>query len=110
MTQSMREDRRSVADFDHHNPPPGMHPYDMFRELREQCPVAWSEHYGGFWIVSRYDDVARVLKDHEVFSASRELLDGEGTAFHIPSMDLPELVPNGLDPPQSISTAACSTR
>ena len=96
------EPTRPVVDFDHHNPPEGQHPYDMFKQLRETCPVAWSEHYGGFWVVSRYDDVARVLREHETFSSSRELLTEPGTSFHIPSMDLPESIPNELDPPESI--------
>ena len=30
------------------------------RVCREQCPMGWSEGYGGFWVTTRYDDVAFV--------------------------------------------------
>ena len=36
-------------------------PYPFYRQLREQDPVHWSDL--GFWVVTRYDDVRRVLID-----------------------------------------------
>jgi cytochrome P450 len=37
-------------------------PYDQFRRLRESDPVHWSELLCG-WIVTRFDDVSRLLRD-----------------------------------------------
>ena len=37
---------------------------------RGQCPVARTEEGGGFWLVTRYDDVKRVLEDWEMFSST----------------------------------------
>jgi cytochrome P450 len=33
-------------------------------------PVARTEEGGGFWLVTRYDDVKRVLEDWETFSST----------------------------------------
>lgn len=54
-----------------------------FDELRERCPVAWSESM--HWSVLRHADVMRVLQDHETF--------GSAVSQH-------PAVPNGYDPPQ----------
>jgi cytochrome P450 len=45
------------------------------RALRREAPVAWSEAYGGFWVVSRYADVARVASDWRGFSSRNDSLD-----------------------------------
>lgn len=45
-------------------------PYPLLRELRAECPVAKSEELGGYFIVSRYDDVNDVLRDHTRFTSS----------------------------------------
>jgi cytochrome P450 len=42
-------------------------PYDQYRRLREHDPVHWSELLGG-WVLTRYDDVANVLRDPTVSS------------------------------------------
>ena len=44
-------------------------PYLMYRQLREQDPVHWSELLEA-WVLTRYDDVVAVLK-HPRFSADR---------------------------------------
>jgi cytochrome P450 len=49
-------------------------PYDLFRELRDTSPVAWTpghEHVGGFWSVTRHADITAVGRDWETFSSSR---------------------------------------
>ncbi|MBW2447255.1 MAG: cytochrome P450 [Deltaproteobacteria bacterium] len=42
-------------------------PYPTYARLRQEHPVY--RHPGGFWAVSRYDDVVRVLRDAEAFSS-----------------------------------------
>ena len=44
-------------------------PYPLYRRLREEDPVHWSELLDG-WVLTRYDDVVAVLKDPR-FSADR---------------------------------------
>jgi cytochrome P450 len=71
----MSPDHRAGANtcprFDHHDASLlGDELYNIYRDLREQ-PVAWSDLHGGFWIVSRHDDVRAVLKDHETFASGQ---------------------------------------
>lgn len=44
-------------------------PFPIYRRLREDDPVHWSEAHGG-WLLTRHDDVSRALKDPR-FSARR---------------------------------------
>ncbi|MCK1813218.1 cytochrome P450 [Streptomyces sp. XM4011] len=49
-------------------------PHPMWTHLRERCPVHWQEPRAGkpgFWVVTRYADVSRVLAGHRHFSAAR---------------------------------------
>jgi len=44
--------------------------WEIFGYARGHCPVARTEEGGGFWLVTRYDDVKRVLEDWETFSST----------------------------------------
>jgi cytochrome P450 len=44
--------------------------YDLLGEMRDKCPVAYSEANDGFWAVTRYDDIAHCLKDADTFSTA----------------------------------------
>lgn len=43
-------------------------PYPLFDELRESAPVHYSSTIAG-WLLTKYEDVDRVLRDHELFSS-----------------------------------------
>lgn len=45
---------------------------EIFRDLRGRCPVAHTSDYEGFWLLTRYADVAGVLQDAETFSTARQ--------------------------------------
>lgn len=42
----------------------------QFDDLRARCPVAHTSEDGGFWILSRYDDVKRCASDSSFFISS----------------------------------------
>jgi len=42
-------------------------PYAVLRQMREECPVYWSEAIGG-WILTRYDDIITSFKNTSYFS------------------------------------------
>lgn len=63
----------------------------MFTDMRESCPVAHSEHFGGLDYVSRYADVRAILADSDTFSSA----DG----VFVPSSGLPRIPPLEYDPP-----------
>src|SRR3981081_1286260 len=46
-----------------------LNPWPLYRELREVAPVVWLEKYGMF-ALTRYDAVARTLRDWEAFPSS----------------------------------------
>jgi cytochrome P450 len=41
--------------------------------MRSLCPVTRSDRYGGFWVITRYEDVFRVAEDWETFSSAHGL-------------------------------------
>lgn len=45
-------------------------PHELFRRLRAECPVAWSNGWGGFWALTKYDDVISVLSDPATFTTT----------------------------------------
>jgi cytochrome P450 len=57
------------VDFDHHDQEFHADRHARWAELRRQCPVAHNPNYGGFWVVSGYDEVAAVSRDAETFSS-----------------------------------------
>ncbi len=65
---------------------------EQLRRLRESCPVARSDTCGGFWLVSRHDDVATILRTPAMFSSADGI-----TIPHNP--DAPMMPPIDLDPP-----------
>lgn len=68
-TNTQQEPAMVTAEF---NPfAPGMlaNPYAMYRTLREQAPVYWSDMMES-WILTRYDDIDAVLMDSR-FSSDR---------------------------------------
>lgn len=58
----------SNIDFDPLSPAQRHDPYPVYTALREQVPVFFAQRFG-FWVVTRYDDVLEVLKDHTTFSS-----------------------------------------
>jgi cytochrome P450 len=44
-------------------------PYPLFARLREEDPVHWNAAYQ-LWVVTRYDDVVWMVRNHEAFSSA----------------------------------------
>ena len=62
------------------------------------CPVTWTEHNGGHWIVSSYEMVAAAFRDWEHFSSERILPEQNAIAFN--NSKLPPCLPEESDPPR----------
>ncbi len=45
-------------------------PHEAFSQLRERCPVAWSNAWNGFWAFFRYDDVCRAATDYRTYTTT----------------------------------------
>jgi len=93
----MTTERAPVADwatdFDHTDPEWVADPYPIWDDLRDSCPVAHSDRYGGTWLPVRHEDVAAVAYDTENFT-SRSVVVSE---LRPGPEDLP--APIGLAPP-----------
>ncbi len=97
----MRGSKACPVQFDHHSEAYANDWIGMFRSVRSECPVAWSDSYGGFWLLSRYEDVVKVARDDRHFSQAKHH-DAEGRAYQgalVPSFG-PVSVPFELDPPE----------
>jgi len=46
---------------------------DTLACMRSLCPVARSDQYGGFWVVTDYEDILRVAQDWQTFSSAHGL-------------------------------------
>ena len=49
-------------------------PWAAFQTLREESPVHWNDEEApnhGFWAITRYHDIVRVLRDAETFTSER---------------------------------------
>ncbi len=58
-----------ATDFSHLDPRWAADPYSIYDDLRERCPIAHTERFGGAWLPVRYADVAAIAYDTERFSS-----------------------------------------
>jgi cytochrome P450 len=82
-----------ATDFSHVEPEYAEGAIDIWDDLRQRCPVAHTERFGGAWLPTRYEDVAAVAYDTERFS-SRSIIMGN---YRTPK----EMAPIGDSPPIS---------
>ena len=83
------------AHFDHHRPEFGTNREVIFDDLRARCPVARSDEWGGYVVLTRYEDVVAAARDDATFSSEPGI-----TLPGLPSTELLRL-PISIDPPQS---------
>jgi cytochrome P450 len=58
-----------ATDFDHTDPAWVTDPFPIWDDLRQRCPVAHSDRYGGVWLPTRHEDIAAIAYDTEHFSS-----------------------------------------
>lgn len=80
-------------NFDHHDAVQmGDAHTEIYRLLRERCPVAHSERHDGFWVISRYEDCFEAAQDWHRFSSAG------GVTLPKVSGPMP-FIPIEIDPP-----------
>jgi cytochrome P450 len=82
-----------ATDFDHTDPAWVTDPYPIWDDLRQRCPVAHSDRYGGTWLPVTHELVSEVAYDTNHFT-SRSVVVSERRPG---PEDLP--APIGLSPP-----------
>ncbi len=71
----------------------GRRPYPIWEDLRQRCPVAHTDRYGGAWFPATHAGVSQIAKDTDNFT-SRAVVMGNGRPTEL---DLP--APIGGAPP-----------
>ena len=66
-------DEVPTVDFDHHSPEFAADPWPVLADLRARCPVAHTGAYGGFWVVTKYDDIRKIALDDITFSSANSI-------------------------------------
>ena len=81
--------------FDHLSPVFARDFHPTLARARSLCPVARSDAYeGGFWVLTRYEDVLRVAQDWETFSSELGI-----TVPYQPPATPMKILPVAVDPP-----------
>jgi cytochrome P450 len=79
-------------------------PHDLFKRLRSECPVHWTERLteypdeAGYWSVTKADDVHAVSHDWETYSSERGGV--TGLTDSIMPLDLQRAMFIAMDPPK----------
>ncbi|MEV0629405.1 cytochrome P450 [Nonomuraea wenchangensis] len=82
-----------ATDFSHLEPEWVADPYPIQDDLRQRCPIAHTDRFGGGWLPTRYEDVAAIAYDTERFSSRSIIMSN----FRPPR----DLAPVGGTPPIS---------
>ena len=78
-------------------------PYELFKQLRNECPVHWTEKISeypkeaGYWSVTTADDIHAVSRDWETYSSE---LGGVTAVTDIFPLELTRAMFIGMDPPK----------
>lgn len=91
-----------MQQFDHHSETFAQNWREIYAEMRQKCPVAHSSEHGGFHIITKYEDVKRVLQDPQTFACGRELdFDGHVTGGVTVPVNPVRMGMMEMDPPHS---------
>ncbi len=76
--------RPAPVDYDHHRPLAEWDPDGRHAELRAACPVAYTERYGGYWVVTSYDAVTAGAQRPDALTTAHDLDGGVFGGIAIP--------------------------
>ncbi len=91
-------DECKMTAFDHHSPDYAENSRSINAKLRAQCPVAHTDAHGGFWVISRYDEVVAAAKNDETFASGHTVNGISPLGVTIPSSPVP-MFPIEMDAP-----------
>jgi len=72
----------------------GVQRVSEYARLRSECPVAWSNDWGGYWTAALYDDVTSITLNDELFRAGRAFIQIADIS------DVMPVIPITLNPPE----------
>jgi hypothetical protein len=84
-----------TTQFDHFSPEYAADPFSVWENLRDECPIARSEHFRGMWVPIRLSEIEEIARDTATFSSRSPLVTDFGSmadfGFEVP--------PISSDPP-----------
>jgi len=80
-----------ATDFDHTHPDYAARAPEIWDELRQRCPVAHTDRFGGAWLPTRAADVRTIAEDTERFTSRGVVVSDFRPELH--------LAPQGYAPP-----------
>jgi cytochrome P450 len=66
--------------FDQHGPEFATNWKAILADLRANNPVAWTEAHGGFWVLTKYDDIVFAERNPQIFSCDNDIDNVRGGA------------------------------
>jgi cholest-4-en-3-one 26-monooxygenase len=78
-------------------------PYELFKQMRHECPVHWTESFelfpeeAGFWSVTTAEDIHTVSRDWKTYSSERGGVLAAAAGF---PLELAQAMFIGMDPPK----------
>lgn len=90
-------------DFDHESEVHAQTWPEEFAQMRDRCPIAWTERHGGFWVATRYEAVVAMARDAKLFSSEKTFDAGTGSGtggITIPFTPIPRGLPVEADQPE----------
>ncbi|MDH3683429.1 MAG: cytochrome P450 [Acidimicrobiia bacterium] len=58
-----------ATDFDHTDPAYNQRVHEIWDDLRERCPVAHTDRFGGTWLPTRHEDISAIAYDTEHYTS-----------------------------------------
>lgn len=89
-----RDDIDRTVNWDPLAPENNADPVCVHARLRSECPVAYSDHFGGFWAFLKHDDVIAAAEDTETYVSGQKV-----TIPDTVGADRPPRPPLETDPP-----------
>ena len=88
-----------ASDFDHTDAGWIADPYPIWDDLRDRCPVAHSDRYGGTWLPVTHELVSEVAYDHERFTSRSVIVTDRRPGPDAPPAPIGVAPPITSDPP-----------
>ena len=88
-----------ATDWDHTDPQWVSDPYPIWEDLRQRCPVAHTERYGGGWFPATHELVSQVANDTENFTSRMPIVVNGRLGDDAPPAPIGVVPPISSDPP-----------
>ncbi len=88
-----------ATDFDHTDDAWVADPYPIMEDLRDRCPVAHSERYGGMWAPMTHATVSAIANDTEHFTSRTIIINNGRPGDEAPPAPIGVAPPISSDPP-----------